>query len=269
MKTQTDKTKSDISLKIISIPDKEWKEYRNQASQDELMVLGIGMKLWLNKTRKSALCFVLALLLTVAVGVVVALFANLIAGIAVIGVGYLIFCTLSMRRHFVKTSLSQTKSKLNAENKKALDAEFKTSGGATFAEVLITIVLCTICEPYIMAVAVLSAIFPSVLNTKLVVPEGYGFEALEEIKGYYAEKSFLSEAIEICIDSNRKTASSKSTETYRNQYGEEIELDADEQPYVINDRGEKVYKDKYGNEYISRDSGKTVHKKDDDGFTKK
>ena len=35
----------DIPLKIISIPDKEWKEYRNQAPQDQLLVLSLGMKL--------------------------------------------------------------------------------------------------------------------------------------------------------------------------------------------------------------------------------
>ena len=50
----------DIPLKIISIPDKEWKEYRNQAPQDQLLVLSLGMKLWLAKTRKSTLFFTLA-----------------------------------------------------------------------------------------------------------------------------------------------------------------------------------------------------------------
>lgn len=188
---------NDIPLKIISIPDKEWKEYRNQAPQDELLVLGIGMKLWLAKTRKSALVFTLCLLLSAIVGILVAVFAHFIAGIVIIALGYLIFCTLCMRRHFIKTSLNQARSQLTKDNKKALDDEFKTSGGATVAEVFISIILCTLCEPYILALALISAVIPSVFNTKLVIPEGYGFEALEEIKGYYAEKSFLSEVIDM------------------------------------------------------------------------
>ena len=110
-----------------------------------------------------------------------------------------------------------------------------------------------------MALAVISAIIPSALNTKLVIPEGFGFESLEEVKGYYTEKSFLSEAIEICFDNNKKGRNnSKSTTTFRDEYGNDV--DVEEQPYVINDSGEKVYKDKFGNEYISEDNGKTVEK---------
>lgn len=193
---------ADVPLKIISIPDKEWKEYRNQAPQDELLVLGIGMKLWLEKTRKSALFFMLGLLLSVIVGIILAVFVNAVAGILILAAGYLVFCTLIMRRHFIKTSLNQAKSKLSAENKKALDAEFKTSGGATVAEVFITVMLCSVCQPYSMVLAVASAALPSLLNTKLVIPEGYGFEALEEVKSYYAEKSFLSEVIGDITDYN-------------------------------------------------------------------
>ena len=257
---ETQKETDDISLRVISIPDKEWKEYRNQAPQDELLVLGIGMKLWLGKTRKSALFFTLGLLLSIIIGVIVAIFVHDIAGVIIIGLGYLIFCTLCMRRRFIKTSLSQVRSKLSVDNKKALDTEFKTSGGAAFAEAFTSIVLLTLCQPYAMVLAVISAILPSVLNTKLVIPEGFGFEALEEVKGYYAEKSFLSETIDICLDNGKKcNDNAKSATTFRDKYGNDV--DVEEQPYVINDRGEKVYKDKFGNEYISDDNGKTVDKK--------
>lgn len=248
---------NDIPLRIISIPDKEWKEYRNQAPQDELLVLGIGMKLWLGKTRKSALFFTLGLLLSIIIGAIVAIFVYDIAGIIIIGLGYLIFSTICMRRRLIKTSLSQTRSKLSVDNRKALDAEFKTSGGASVAEAFTTIVLLILCQPYVMALAVISAVIPSVLNTKLVIPEGFGFEALEEVKGYYAEKSFLSEAINICFDNN--SSNTKSTKTFKDEYGNDV--DVEEQTYVINDRGEKVYKDKFGNEYVSDDGGKTANKK--------
>lgn len=187
----------DIPLKIISIPDKEWKDYRNQATQDELFVLGLGMKLWLAKTRKSTLFFALALLLSVAVGIVVTILTQGFVGVIILVLGYLIFCTLCVRRHFIQQSFSQTKQKLTAENKKALDTALKTSGGAKFADVIITLILCTVCEPYFLVLAVLSAIIPSLMNTKLVIPEGYGFEQLEEVKGYYAEKSFLSQVIDM------------------------------------------------------------------------
>lgn len=251
---------NDIPLKVISIPDKEWKEYRNQAPQDDLLVLGIGMKLWLAKTRKSGLFFALGLLLSVIIGALVAVFAHVIAGVVILALGYLIFCTLCMRRHFIKTSLNQTKSKLTPGNKKALDAQFKTSGGATFAEVIITIILFTLYEPYALAIALISAVIPSLLNTKLVIPEGFGFEALEEIKGYYAEKSFLSDVIDMCVDYNLNSGSGTgSTVIIKDQFGYDVELE--EQSYVVGDRYEKVYKDKYGNEYISNDGGKTVRKR--------
>lgn len=238
---------SGVSLKIISIPDKEWKDYRNNAPQDELLVLGIGMKLWLSQTRKSALLCTLGVLLSVAAGVAVMLLLHLIAGIAILGVGYLVFGALLMRRHFIKTSLNQVKSKLSADNKKILDAEFKTSGGAAFAEVIITLVLCTLCQPYSIALAVLSAVIPSVLNTKLVIPEGCGFEALEQAKAYYAEKSFLSETIGICLDYNR--SGKTETTTVTDEYGNKVNVE--EQAYV-NENGEKVYKDEFGNEYVEK-----------------
>ena len=202
----------DIPLKIISIPDKEWKEYRNQAAQDELLVLGLGMKLWLAKTRKCTLFFTLALLLSVAGGIVVTILTQGIVGVIILALGYLVFCTLCVRRHLIQQSFSQTKQKLTAENKKALDTGLKTSGGAKFADVVMTLILCTVCEPYFLVLAVLSAIIPSLLNTKLVIPEGYGFEQLEEVKGYYAEKSFLSDVVDICVDYNKTAAKSTSTE---------------------------------------------------------
>ena len=242
-------SEKDVSLKIISIPDKEWKDYRNNAPQDELLVLGIGMKLWLAKTRKSALLSSLGVLLAVAAGVAIMLLLHLIVGIAILAVGYLVFGGLLMRRHFIKTSLNQTKSKLNADNKKILDAEFKTSGGATFAEVITTLVLCTLCQPYSMFLAVFSAILPSVLNTKLVIPEGCGFEALEEAKAYYAEKSFLSETIGICLDYNRSSGGTVETTTLVDDYGNEINVE--EQAYT-NEDGEKIYKDDFGNEYVEK-----------------
>ena len=192
----------DASLKIISIPDKEWKEYISQAPQDELLVLGIGMNLWLAKTRKNTLYFMLGLLASLMLGILIAVLASAVAGIIIIVAGYVVFCTLCMRRHFVKTALNKTRSKLTAENKKALDAEFKTKGKETAAEVFITVMLAFVCEPYAMALALASAAVPSLMNTKLVIPEGYGFEALEEVKGYYAEKSFLSDVIESVTDYN-------------------------------------------------------------------
>lgn len=253
-------TQNDISLRVISIPDKEWKDYRNQASQGELLALGIGSKMWLNRTRKKTLVFSLLLLLTLAAGALLAVFVEPIIGIPIAVLGYLVFCTLCVRRHFVKTSLNQIKSKLNADNKKALDAEFKASGGATFAEVIITLILCSIGEPYYMVLAILTAVIPSVLNTKLVIPEGYGFEQLEEVKGFYAEKSFLSDVVDMCVDYNHNDAMrsrGNGQATFRDEHGNEV--DVEEQSYT-NARGEKVYKDDNGREYVSDDGGVTVRR---------
>ncbi len=240
----------DVPLKIISIPDKEWKEYREKAQQDELFVLGTGMKLWLAQTRIKALCYTIGLLLSVIIGLVILFCANVIAGAIILALGYLVFCSLCMRGHFIRTTLNQTKRKLTADNRKALDAEFKAKGGAAFADVFISVVLLILSEPYNMALALISAVLPSVLNTKLVIPEGFGFEALEEIKRYYAERSFLSETIDILADHERhdarKYASNTSPTPTDEYYKKSGYTYTDEHGYeqtVFSDNGKDFYDD--------------------------
>lgn len=258
-----------IPLKVISIPDKEWKEYINQAPQDELLVLGIGMNLWLAKTRKNTLYFMLGLLASLMLGILIAVLASAVAGILIIAAGYIVFCTLCMRRHFVKTALNKTKSKLTAENKKALDAEFKTKGRETAAEVFITVMLAFVCEPYALGLALASAAVPSLMNTRLVIPEGYGFEALEQVKGYYAEKSFLSEVIEIVTDYNindsrraRMNADAspaddyykKDKYTYTDSHGYEQEVHSDDEKNFYDAGGHFQFEgEKQGDEIVIKE----------------
>lgn len=258
-------TAKDIPLKIISIPDKEWKEYRNQASQDELLVLGLGMKLWLAKTRKSTLFFTLALLVSVAVGIIITILTQGYVGVIILALGYLIFCTLCVRRHDIQDSLDKTKRKLTAENKKALDAELKSSGGAKFADVFMSIILITVCEPYFLVLGVLSAIIPSLLNTKLVIPEGYGFEQLEEVKSYYAEKSFLSDVVDMCVDYDKTPEQSTAPESSPTDeyYRQDEHTYTDEHGYtqtVYTDHGSKEARD-VGGHYVGEVSDEAGEKK--------
>ena len=253
----------DIPLKIISIPDKEWKEYRNQAPQDQLLVLSLGMKLWLSRTRKSTLFFTLALLLSVAIGIVVTIFAQPIAGVIILAAGYLIFCTLCLRRHFIGQSCDQAVRKLTAENKKMLNEQIKKPAAATFADVVMTLILCTVCQPYFLALAVLSAVIPSLLNTKLVIPEGYGFEQLEEIKSYYAEQSFFSEAVGMWVDYDKKYTRGTQQDNADDDDAREEYSFTDQNGYTQTVYADRNGKDAYdaGGRYVGELSGEGEEKK--------
>ena len=80
-----------LSFTDVTLPKDEWKELREGASSEQLFFLGLGTKIRLRTVRKQAYILTLLLALVIGAAILIAIFANTFAGIAIGVIGYLIF----------------------------------------------------------------------------------------------------------------------------------------------------------------------------------
>ena len=187
-----------LDLEDVSIHEKEWKEFRKTASQEELLILAIGSKYRLRTSIIKSLLFAIGLVLSVVVGLCL-LFSTTVGLVILIG-GYLIFAFLSSKHIRYQDTFNQINRKLDKENKLYMKSVFKYSAGMTVLDIFLKFALMWLTIPYQALMLVLGMIAPNFTIAKngvlVSVPKGYGLENLIDMGEYYKKYSLLDEMIE-------------------------------------------------------------------------
>lgn len=235
----------------VSIHGKDWKNFKKTATQEELIVLGIGSKFRLNSTLWTSLIWAVGIIVSVIVGIVlINTDDDPITGLIILIVGYLLFSFLSTKRLRYTDTYSEICGELNKENKKKINSILKPSFIKSFISVIINIILGLITIPYQFVMVIIGWIAPKFVISKngvlITIPKGYGFENLAAIGEYYARQSLIDEMLD---------------NSYKKNHKYEIE--------IIDDYGNTVklhsadnihFSDGSDGCYISDDGGRTVKK---------
>lgn len=187
-----------LDLIDVSIHEKDWKQFKKNAEQAELLILGIGVKYRIITKRLFAYLSALGIVLSVALGLIlISTMADMSAGLIVLIAGYVIFSFLATKPIRYNDSLSKIKSKLNKENKNALKNVLKVSAAAAFFDALIRFVVVYITIPYQALMLAIGMVAPNFVVSKngvlVAIPRGYDIGNLTSIGEYYASRSLIDE----------------------------------------------------------------------------
>lgn len=185
-----------LDLFDVSIHEKDWKQFRKSAAQDELLILGIGAKYRLISKRLISYLSALGILLSIIAGfVMISLLDMMSAGLIVLVVGYLVFSFLATKFIRYNDSYKQIYRCLDKENKAALKKIFKVSAAAAFFDALRNFFVVWLTIPYqaiLMLIGMFAPNFVIAKNGVLVaIPKGCDIGNLAAVGDYYASRSLL------------------------------------------------------------------------------
>lgn len=240
-----------LNLHEISIPEKEWKRFKNNASEDELLTLGIGIQYKLAKSRiLSFICAIGLIAAFITAAVIIATGSILTDAFITFAIMYVVFAFLCTKKIRYETSLNQVTSKLSPEYKSCLRKLFVPSTVVSVIDIIVYMVIIILTLPYQLLMYVVGLIFPKFVISKngvlVAVPRGYGLDQLEAIGEYYEGISLFDEYME-----------SVHEQTHR--YQVEITNDMGTKSVLHSSDNVHFYADE-GTEYISDDGGQHVRK---------
>lgn len=242
-----------LDLFDVSVHEKDWKQYRKSASQEELLILGIGVKYRLITKRLVSYLSALGIMLSVIIGLVlISSMEDMSAGLIVLVAGYAVFSFLATKFIRYNDSLSQINRRLDKENKAALKSVFNVSAAAGFFDGLVRALIMFITLPYQAVLMFIGMFAPNFVIAKngvlIAIPKGYDIGNLASAGEYYASRSLLDDWRQTSYNENHRYKA-----TFINDMGcEQTVYSAD---------GKSFYTD--GGSYVgqSDDNGKTIKTK--------
>lgn len=238
-----------LDLQDVSIAGRDWRQFRKSATQDELLVLGVGTKYRVAKARWLMLVCLAGMIASVAIGV--ALIPSSV-GFVILVAGYLVSAFLATKYIRYTDSLSKIKWALDREHRAQLNTILKGNAFVEFIFALLSLVVMFITIPYQAIMLLIGAFAPKFEVSKngvlIALPKGCDIGGLVSASAYYARLSLMDELVQNAYDeSHRYTAK------IHDEMGYEIEL------YSSNGR---EFRDDYGHRYESDDNGRTFTQKD-------
>lgn len=184
-----------LDLFDVSIHEKDWKAFRKSATQEELLILGIGSMYRLISKRLISYLSALGIILSVIIGVVLLSLGAMNEGIIILVVGYVLFSFLATKCIRYRDSYNQIRNKLNKENRMYLQSVFKVNAGLAFFDALMYFIIAYITLFYQALMLFIGMFAPNFVIAKngvlISIPKGYEIGNLEAIGGYYASYSLL------------------------------------------------------------------------------
>lgn len=239
-----------LDLFDVSVHEKDWKQFKKRATQEELLVLGVGAKYRVIKQRLMSYLSALGIVLSVIIGVLLLPFsATSTVGFVVLIGGYIVFSFLATKAIRYNDTYSQIKWKLNKENKQVLKSVFKVPAFVAFIDALARYIIMWITIPYQALLILIGMVAPNFVISKngvlLSIPKGCDIENLAEIGAYYASFSLLDE-----WEATSYENSHRYTGTFTNEKGV---------TQTVHSSDGKSFYDEGGN-YVghSEDNGKTI-----------
>lgn len=239
-----------LDLINVSIREKDWKEFRKNATQEELFILGLGVKYRIIRSRPIAWISVLGIILSVVVGLVLMnSMGDMSTGLVVLLAGYVVFSFLATKFIRFNDSYGKISKRLEKENRKLLKSAYSVSAAAAFFDSFVQLPIMFLTIPYQALMMLIGMVAPNFVISKngvlLAIPKGYDIGDLESIGSYYASYSLLDDMEKTSYEKNHKYVA-----TFTNGMGCE--------ETVCSPDGVKFYKD--NGEYVgySNDNGKTI-----------
>ncbi len=192
-----------LDLFDVSIHERDWKSFKKTATQEELLILGIGVKYRIIKSRILTYLSVLGMILSVVIGL---LLIGTDAGLIILIGGYLVFAFLATKSIRYNDSFSQIKRRLSKENKAALKSVFKVSAVAAFFDALFQLIIVYVTIPYQAVMLLIGMIAPNFVISKngvlIAIPKGYDIGNLGAIGEYYASFSLFDDIEKTSYDNS-------------------------------------------------------------------
>lgn len=233
-----------VELEDVSIHEKEWKEFRKTASQDELFILGIGSKYRLRTGFVKSVIFAIGIVLSIVIGLAL-MAVDISAALIILIAGYLVFSFLSSKHIRYQDTYNQIKRKLQGEYKESLKKVLNYPTWMSIVDGFLQFALMWLTIPYqalMLAIGMIAPDFVISKNGVLVsVPKGYGLDNLIAMGEYYKRASLLDELTD---------RSQKKQYTFTNDYGT--------QQTVYSSDGKNFYDAAGAYVASSNDGGKTL-----------
>lgn len=241
-----------LDLTDVSIHEKDWKAFKKSATQEELLILGLGVKYKKIKSRPFAVISLLGIILSVAVGLLLMQYLeDMSAGLIVLLVGYVLFSFIATKVIRYSDSFSQINRKLESENRKALKNAFNVSSAAAVFDALVQLPIMFLTIPYQALMMGIGMFAPNFVISKngvlIAIPKGYDIGNLVAIGEYYASFSLIGD-----FEKTSYENSHKYTATFTNDAGCEQTIHSPD--------GKNYYYENGAYAGHSDDNGKTISK---------
>lgn len=238
-----------LDLHEISIPEKDWNQFKKSAEEDDLLILGVGVKYKLAKSRILSLICALGLIAAFVAGAIILatsyIFTDAFITFFVIYIIFAFLCTKKIRR---ESTLSQITKNLNADYRKILNKLFVPSTFIWVLDFISYLIILVLTIPYQIIMFVIGLFCPKFVISKngvlVAIPKGYGLDQLEVIGNYYEGISLFNEYMKVVHNETHKYEIE-----IINEMGCRQVLHSSDNVHFYTDGGA---------EYISNDGGKTV-----------
>ncbi len=222
---------SKIEFDDVIVGEKEWKEFRAQASQEELTALAIGAKF-----KTSGKSFFLRALLSV-LGTIASVVIGLIGlfndwgmfGVFVIIGGWLFFNLMAVKLTSYSDTFSDCYKRLSEENKKYVDGFVNEKGSIEILKLLVTVGLGLFTLPFKAILMLIGMVMPAaedwciahggIGGTVITLPKGYDIGGLRAVGEYYKACSFVDAMMQSAKESEEARKARTKTYEYDDERG--------------------------------------------------
>lgn len=224
------KEKKALDLVDISVDEKDWRQIRKTASQEELMFMALGAKYRIGTYSGKAFLYAIGLILSLGIGLPLFLFAGVDAGLVIAIVGYIAFAFLSTKYGRYSYTFDQVRKKLSKEYRRALDEEMKEYEPNFFLNFFLTLALLYLTLPFQAIMLMISMVAPKFYAAKngvlITVPRGCELDNIIASYGYYESENLLA-AAEFLLKDCEETSYEKWHKyeiEIKNEYGTKVKL---------------------------------------------
>lgn len=231
----------DFSLDLVdyTVDEKTWKDFKKEATQEELTVIAIGAKYRVAHSRLINIISVIGIILSVA------LFWPT-GGYSLIG--YPVFAFLATKIIRYQDTLIQARRKLSKENKNLVDSFFVSNTGLKILDVILQYAVVWLTLPYQAIMMIIGLVAPNFVISKngilVSIPKGYDVGDLAVVSNYYSSFNFIDESLATMEKNDAERKKSEQSERENVAQGPKEYTYTDENGHiqsVYSDDGDTFY----------------------------
>ena len=195
-----------LDLYDTSVDERTWKEFKREASQEELAVIAIGAKYRIAHSRIKNIIYALGIILSIAIFWPT-------GGWSLIG--YPIFAFLATKAIRYQDTYGQSYRKLSAEYKSFVDNCYNSSVWLTIVDGIVQFATFWLTLPYQAIMLLIGTFAPNFAISKngilVSIPNGYDVGNLGAVGAFYKSFNFIDETL--ANTKSKPTAKSESSPT--------------------------------------------------------
>lgn len=198
-----------LDLYDTSVDERTWKEFKREASQEELAVIAIGAKYRIAHSRIKNILYALGIILSIAIFWPT-------GGWSLIG--YPIFAFLATKAIRYQDTYGQSYRKLSAEYKSFVDSCYNSSVWLTIVDGIVQFATFWLTLPYQAIMLLIGTFAPNFAISKngilVSIPNGYDVGNLGAVGAFYKSFNFIDETLTNTKSNSTAKSESSSTDNY-------------------------------------------------------